>query len=153
MDPEQLAQVAQQAHPSIEQGLQQLMSYLNNAIVVGTNFTIEQAPIIVTEIFRWAIVNCVLTVFCWTVILGLVVYVMRTGDSWLFPAHKEYGGYNSWSENDRDLVSRTFKLFSSVPFFIMVIVWLVQITNIVYIIVAPRVYLIEEISRLVRARH
>ena len=108
---------------------EQLLIVLQKAIEVAEQtgeFAIEQAPLLLQEFYRWHIISNLFMVILF-ILLGILSF--KNG--------------NRVSKKQGDYVDTPIPFFSHFIAFISMIVVLVSIYNIIFILVAPKLYLIE----------
>ena len=132
----------------------QLSLILEKAIKVAETtgeFAIEQAPLLLQEFYMWHLVSNCINVFCTIAIIIIAHKVSKSALSlkenpeperlkeYIFRSDKYW--YCSYSDGDSDSYN-AYKVLSSLSWFTFA--WaIVSIYEIVFILVAPKLYLIE----------
>ena len=132
----------------------QLSLILEKAIEVAEKsgeFAIEQAPLLLQEFYMWHIVSSCINVVCVIAIIIIVHKVCKsalglkenpepeTPKQYIFRSNKYW--YSNYSDGDSDSYT-VYRIVSSLSW--LTLAWaIVSIYRIVFILVAPKLYLIE----------
>jgi len=107
------------------------------------NFVIDQAPLLLQEFYRWHIMKCSLGIFLALMLLLLSITILKLSGKkesfkeFGFQASKFLGRYYSM---DAKFISG---IFSGTSFIAFVILLSINIYKLTFIIVAPKLYLID----------
>lgn len=97
------------------------------------DFVIEQAPLLLQEFYAWHITKCILNVVMWLIFILIIYMTLRK--------IKKYKEDKKLDMSDAEYFFPI--VFSYVGWIISIIFLFVSIYDLVFILVAPKLYLIE----------
>ena len=134
-------EIAESVVPNLNQGLEKLLEWAQAA----EGFAIEQAPLLVSEILTWGVVKHSTYLAIWTMVsLGFLAWAFWLGKSQSQRPESTHCGFD---QNDAKILQRFVVAAAAAALFLSTIVNMPVIVNIYF---APRLYLIQQLSDLVR---
>lgn len=130
----------------LAKGLEELLSMLVDTLKEGGQFVAEQTPLVVQEFLNWAIVKAGLGLLLGMIltIVG-VLAVKKLLTTWQDPG-TPYWKKRSYGDPEVTGLGGVYMIIGTILGFAGTLVTCINIYNLTYVIVAPRVYLIEQIS-------
>lgn len=129
----------------LQQGLEELLSMLVETLREGGQFVADQTPLVVQEFLNWAIVKSSLGILLGLLFLGLGLFCLqRLLSNWkdIDSAYWKDGAFGTDMSGIGVLCTFTAGIGSTIG----VIITSINIYTLAYVLTAPRVYLIEQIS-------
>lgn len=140
-----------QQEERVSKALAEILEFLRDGLESGVEFASEQVPILIQEILSWGLIYYAMNLLIWISIPGVVLFVAWRLRTWLrveedCHSYKDCSGYDgkevAW------VVSHWVLPIASSVWAICVIGTFVP--PILKILVAPRLYLIEQVQYLIR---
>ncbi|MFX0095569.1 MAG: hypothetical protein ACFFBD_27780 [Candidatus Hodarchaeota archaeon] len=142
-----IKEVAQTALPHVDQLASKLLEYLQS----GMNIAQEQAPLFVNEILKWGMFENLVWSFIW--ILPLIVYIFTVKSFW--KNVRSHISNSNWYPSQKEKEDARIS-FTCLNIIILVALFGITTHSLTYLaaafktIIAPRLYLIEYLSNLVK---
>lgn len=140
VDKEIVENVALEAKPIIDQWSAELLAWAKS----GSGFVTEQIPLLVKEIIRWGLAEKAIYCSIGIILLSLGIILFRylhTHRSWLRQA------LNSYNE---DVPAMSLCILTLAANLVGALIFFINLHDFIKILVAPRLYLIEYLSQLVK---
>jgi len=139
-----------QQEERVSDALAEILEFLKAGLESGAEFASEQAPILIQEILSWGLIYYVTSLLLWLTVPGVILFVAWRMKTWL-QREECYSYEDCHGSDDKEIawvVSRWL-----IP--IATTLWTIGVVgtffpSILKILVAPRLYLIEQVQYLIK---